>query len=158
MEEYKENVYKEKALDLLEKVKAFYESLSKGTQSLVKITGFVIGAMALLSLCNRGEQVQTPNVSVVTDTVKQTQSISPVVNYNTEVKLKQREYKFNFIQDSRMSKEQLDYLMRLDPLKKYSSDQIRMAYNSALDKWFQQHLLKEEDGVFINFEKYIDNE
>lgn len=52
-----------------------------------------------------------------------------------------------------------DHVVRLlshDELKNYSEDQIRDAYFEALDHWFNNFLLKEENDELPNFIKYIE--
>jgi hypothetical protein len=48
--------------------------------------------------------------------------------------------------------------MSQDILRKYSSDEIRMAYFEAQNVWFQKYILKTEDGELVNFKKYLGDE
>ena len=158
---------KEKVQELVEQVKlkliSFWESQSKGTQNLAKFILFGIGFLLLLRMCDSKDTSSVPIPAPVRDTVtvvqeqhannKLIEEQGPKPYNNT---WQRSDYQFSYTQDSRLVKEQLDFLMNADELKNYSNDNIRMAYNSALDRWFRDYLYKNRE--FTNFEKYLENE
>ena len=135
---------------------------SPGIAKAVKVLLFIIAILVVIRLCSS----PTPVVTEVTQVTQDSTSTSPT-NYDQVATKKElhkeeieadlttiEEYSFSWIQDTKLTKEQLDYLVKKYK-NKYTVSQIRMAYFAAQDKWFKDHLLNERDGI-VNFENYVE--
>lgn len=130
----------------------------------IKLLLFLLIGILVLRGCNscNTEPKQTEQVTQYQNTTQvKEETAKPEVQeeFVQPAQLQDRtDYTFSFTQDSRVTKEQLDYLMNLDQLFGYTSLEIRQAYFEAQDLWFRKHMLVQEDGQFVNLKKYLSNE